>query len=125
MIAAALLGKEARGLLAGEGARMSTLRQICELVDTDPAVEAAGCPLTMYFGPHPVLLALDVRFDRTLSAGDIANAVDRIARAVRSRFPRIRHIYLEAGASRLCFAPTRTPRRQSMKAAPRLAFVGR
>ncbi len=75
-----------------------TLRKICELAEADPAGEAAGRPLTMYLGPDPVLLVLDVRFHRNLSAGDVTNAVDRIERAVRSRFPRSRHIYLEADA---------------------------
>jgi cation diffusion facilitator family transporter len=98
MIAAALLGNEARGLLVGEGARQATLRKICGLVEADSAVEAAERPLTMYLGSETVLLALDVRFHRNLSAGDVTNVVDRIEREVRSRSPRIRHIYLEADA---------------------------
>jgi divalent metal cation (Fe/Co/Zn/Cd) transporter len=61
-----------------------------------PTAEKARRPLTMYFGPHTVLLTLEIQFDPTIAAGDIEGVIDRIEKKIRNRFPDIKHILIAA-----------------------------
>ncbi len=97
---AVLLIAESKALLVGEGADLATLRAIRALVQDDPDVERAGYPFTMYFGPHTVLLTMNVQFRRNLAGSAIEATVDRVETAIRSAFPDIDRIYLEVDSIR-------------------------
>jgi cation diffusion facilitator family transporter len=97
---AVLLIAESKALLVGEGADLTTLRAIRTLVQADTDVDKAGYPFTMYFGPHTVLLTMNVQFKRDLPGFAIEASVDRIEAAIRGSFPDINRIYLEVDSIR-------------------------
>ncbi|MCJ7452219.1 MAG: cation diffusion facilitator family transporter [Steroidobacteraceae bacterium] len=93
---AVLLIRESRGLLIGEGVRAETASAIRDIALQNPHVRAAAAPLSMYLGPDEVLLTLDVGFERESTADDIVAAVASIERNIKSRYPKITRIYIEA-----------------------------
>jgi divalent metal cation (Fe/Co/Zn/Cd) transporter len=52
----------------------------------------------MYFGPNSVLLALDVEFQNGLSAAEVTSAADRLEKSIRSEYPEIERVFIEAEA---------------------------
>jgi cation diffusion facilitator family transporter len=87
------LAHESKGLLIGEGVERETLRRIRALVEADPAVEHVSRLLTMYLGPHEVMLTLEVKFRDKLSAVGVRGAVARLQKSVRKECPDITRIY--------------------------------
>lgn len=95
---ALLLVYESKGLLIGEGADPETLENIRKLAEAETGVKKVINPLTMYFGPHTILLTVDIEFDKKLSAAEVEKTVDRLEKTIRGQYPDIKHIYIEAGA---------------------------
>ena len=94
---AVFLAYETKGLLVGEGADPALVASLRALALRDPIVRAIPKLVTMYFGPHTVLLAMDVRFDPAASGAAIVEATARVERAIRAAHPDIKHIFIEAG----------------------------
>jgi cation diffusion facilitator family transporter len=95
---AALLIRESRGLLVGEGVRHETADSIRATVRRYDGVTAAARPVTMYLGPEDVLLVLDVQFASELSAAEVTSTIARMEKEIRERYSRIKRIYIEAAA---------------------------
>lgn len=93
---AALLARESKGLLIGEAATRDERGMIHDAAQGEPAIVAVRRPVTMYFGPHSMLVAMDVEFKADLTAIDIADAVDRLESRIKRELPDVKHIYIEA-----------------------------
>jgi len=93
---AVFLAYETKGLLIGEGVDPQTLASVRSIAAEDDAVQKVRKSLTMHFGPHEVLLALDVEFKPELSSREIGDAINRVEANIRDRHPEIRHIFIEA-----------------------------
>jgi len=50
----------------------------------------------MYFGPNTVLLTADVEFRADWSGKELELVIDRLERVIRSRYPEIKYIFIEA-----------------------------
>jgi divalent metal cation (Fe/Co/Zn/Cd) transporter len=93
---ATLLIRQSRRLLVGVAVDAEMAAEIRRIAAAEGPVRRAAWPLTMYFGPDDVLLALDAEFEPGVPAGEVQAAVNRIERAIRARFPEVKRIYIEA-----------------------------
>jgi cation diffusion facilitator family transporter len=95
-VVALLLAYESKGLLVGEPLDPETLKNIKRLAESDPRVEEVKNALTMYFGPHTILLAMDLQFRKDLSAAEVEESIDRLEETIRQHYPDIKHIFIES-----------------------------
>jgi cation diffusion facilitator family transporter len=92
---AVLLIRESRGLLIGEGVKPETRQAIRDLAAAGPAVRQVGSVLSMYIGADEILVTLDVTFEGSTPASEVAAAIHRIEARVRERFSKVCRIYIE------------------------------
>jgi len=92
---AIILLRETKGLLVGEGVQGAELKQMTDIVESNPLVSNCGRILTLYLGPHDLLVAMDVTFAESATRDDIDHAVDSIERGIVASFPQTTRIFIE------------------------------
>jgi cation diffusion facilitator family transporter len=96
---ALVMVRESKGLLVGEGMEPATLEALRTIVREDPEVERVDKMLTLYLGPHDVMLAMEVRFRAEAPVLDVRAALARLRRRIQERYPRIRRVFLDVTAA--------------------------
>lgn len=95
MSVAWLLAAETKGLLLGEGVDKVLAANMREIVQSDADVVGITEMLTMYMGPHDLLVNIGVQFRPGLRADAIHGAVHRVETSLIAAHPEIRNVYIE------------------------------
>jgi cation diffusion facilitator family transporter len=90
------LASRTMGLQLGEGVNPEELADIRRCVESDPAIERAGDILTMYMGPHDLLVNMGVRFVPGTTAEQMHEAIRRVESNLCSTYPETNRVYIEA-----------------------------
>ena len=94
---AALMGWETKELIIGEAVDEETARGIRALVEAEPHVEKMLKAMTIYIGPHDIMLTLELLYAKGVSTVEIGQAIRRVEKDVRAKYPDITRIFYAAG----------------------------
>lgn len=91
----AILARESRSLLMGEGISPESRRRIITLVEQDATVLKVMHLLSTYQSPDEIILMLIVAFKEDLNTAVINEAIDRIRDTVKAEFGLIRFVMVQ------------------------------
>lgn len=94
-IIAIILVIEMKGLLIGESASRRDVEAMRGAIEIEPAVMRIIHFRTQHLGPDELLVGAKVEFQHELTVVEVAQAIDRIERNIRSNVPAGRVIYIE------------------------------
>ncbi len=99
-LVAAFMSIETKSLIVGEAAAPEVTSAIQQMLEREMGSSGPIAKVnhlkTMHLGPDEVLAAACIAFKETESAATVQATVARLERQIQARFPKIRHLYLEA-----------------------------
>ncbi|MBS0335172.1 MAG: cation diffusion facilitator family transporter [Proteobacteria bacterium] len=95
-VTAFFLASESQSLLTGEAASHETRVGINRIARAEPGVAGLNQARTMHFGPNEVFVALSLDFEDSLPAGEVERIVTRIEQRLRTAYPEIGQVFIEA-----------------------------
>jgi cation diffusion facilitator family transporter len=98
------LGRENKSMLIGQALPEGVRTGISEVIADSPGIDEVVELLTMQLSPEEVLVAARIDLDDESTGADLEEHADEVERRVRSRYPEVRHVFLD---------PTRAPDAQA------------
>lgn len=91
---AALLAREAKGLLIGERANIEVIACVRTILDHEPRIVRVNHVRTIHTAPDRVFVAVSADFDDLLSMGEGEALIERIEQELKAALPILSSIYI-------------------------------
>ena len=92
------LAHETKGLLIGERANINVVEGIKKLAGSFDQIDHINEVLTMHMGPDFILVNISVDFVDPISGDEIEKVVAQLDNKIKSEFPNVKRIFVEAEA---------------------------
>lgn len=99
-LTAVLLAYESKGLLIGEAAGASVIRNIREIINRNNEILSINELLTMHMGARDILLTLSLDFVDGISATRVEELISALEQEIKTRNPEITRVFIEAQSIR-------------------------
>nr|WP_299907245.1 cation diffusion facilitator family transporter [Sphingomonas bacterium] len=93
-VVAALLAREAKGLLIGEGADPAIVAKVRAIVDARPEITAVNHVRTIHTAPESIFVAISADFRDTLTMGEAEILIEAIEMELKAALPMLSSIYI-------------------------------
>jgi cation diffusion facilitator family transporter len=91
---AALLAREAKGLLIGESADRAMIETVWKLLDARPEITAVNHIRTIHTAPDAVFVAISADFADDLRMGRAESLIEEMEQAMKQAIPELTSIYI-------------------------------
>jgi len=98
VLVSAILARESRSLLMGEGIAPETQQKITTIITVHPAVEKVLHIMSTYQSPQDVLLMAIVVFKSDMNTAAITDAITIIKKDIEASFPLVHYIIIQPSA---------------------------
>jgi len=89
------LGRENKSMLIGQALPQDVREGISDVIADSSGIDSVVELLTMQLSPEEVLVAARIDLDDEATGADLEQYADDVERRVRSRFPQVRHVFLD------------------------------
>lgn len=103
---AMILAYETKGLLIGERAGSEVVEGIREIIAAQTGITNLNELLTLHNGPEDILVTVSVDFADSLSSAQVEQAVSDLEAAIKTRFPLVTRVFIEAQSWKAGRAPS-------------------